>query len=198
MIEQWRTDFHNPDMPFLFVQLSNYDVPTSIGKPIWAELREAQLMTWQKVKRTGMAVSIDVGDKTNIHPTQKEPVGKRLAASALNNVYGMKIPYSGPLYKSMKVESNLAILTFDFVYDGFMNDEELKSFTICGADHQFVSAKAVIKNNQLVISSDSVAKPVAVRYGWSNWTDANLKNKAGFPATPFRTDDFPMITANQK
>ncbi|HRZ97842.1 MAG TPA: sialate O-acetylesterase, partial [Paludibacter sp.] len=132
LIDEWRSDFKNPKMPFLFVQLANYDHPSYGEKPVWAELREAQLLTWQKVKNTGMAVSMDVGNKNDIHPTNKKPVGERLAATALNTVYKMKIPYSGPVFKSMKIKENQIILTFDFVYSGLSSKGELKGFTVCG------------------------------------------------------------------
>ncbi|MDD2798596.1 MAG: sialate O-acetylesterase [Bacteroidales bacterium] len=198
MIDEWRSDFENPQMPFLFVQLPGYANADANNRPIWPELREAQLLTLQKVKNTGMAVTIDLGQKDNIHPTHKEPVGKRLAAIAFHNVYGMKIPYSGPIYKSVKFIENKATIGFDFTYDGLRSETELAGFTICGEDQQFVSAKAIIKGNSVVVWSDSVQKPIAVRYGWANWTEANLKNSAGFLASPFRTDNFPLITDSSK
>jgi len=195
VIEQWRSDFKNPNMPFLFVQLANYANTGYGDRPLWAELREAQLLTWQKVKNTGMAVSIDVGEKNTIHPPHKEPVGKRLSAISFNTVYGINVPYSGPVYKSVEFKANQAILSFDFVYDGLKVNGELQGFIICGADKQFIPAKAEIKNNQIIVWAESVTSPTAVRYGWANWTEANLKNSADFPATPFRTDDFPLLTA---
>ncbi len=198
LIDEWRSDLKNPQLPFLFVQLADYAHPSYGDRPIWAELREAQLLTWQKVKHTGMAVSIDVGDKNTIHPTNKKPVGERLAAIAFNQVYGMKVPYSGPVYKSVEFKGNKAVLSFDYVYNALLSDGELKGFTICGQDKNFIPAKAEIKNNTIIVSAEGVEKPVAVRYGWSNWTDANLKNSAGFPATPFRTDNFALLTAGVK
>ena len=198
MIEQWRKDFNNLAMPFLFVQLPSYEKADAENKPIWPELREAQLMTWQKVNNTGMAVTIDLGEKTNIHPTNKEPVGKRLSAIAFNKVYGIKTPYSGPLYKKFEIKADKAILSFDFIYDGLKSDSELMGFSICGADKIFEPAKAEIKDNQIIVWSESVSSPVAVRYGWENWTEANLKNKAGFMASPFRTDDFKLLTEKAK
>jgi sialate O-acetylesterase len=198
MIEQWRKDFNNPDMPFLFVQLPSYEKADAGNRPIWPELREAQLLTWQKVKNTGMAVTIDLGEKDNIHPTNKEPVGKRLAAIAFNKVYGIDIPYSGPLYKNIEFKADKAILSFDFIYDGLKSDGDLKGFAICGADKIFVPAKAEIQGNQIIVWAESVSSPIAVRYGWENWTEANLKNKAGFMASPFRTDDFELLTAAAK
>jgi sialate O-acetylesterase len=198
LIDEWRSDFKNSKMPFFFVQLSNYNHPAYGTKPTWAELREAQLFTWQNVKNTGMAVSMDVGNKNDIHPTDKKPVGERLAANALNVVYGHKIPYSGPVYKSVKFNNNKAILNFDFVYSGLISEGELKGFTISGKDGIFVDAKAEISGNQIVVSADGIESPVAVRYGWSNWSEGNLKNNDGFPATPFRTDNFELMTKGVK
>ncbi|MFZ4455958.1 MAG: sialate O-acetylesterase [Bacteroidales bacterium] len=194
MIEQWRTDFRNPNLPFLFVQLPSYANASVNNSPTWPELRDAQLYTFKTVKNTGMAVTIDLGEKTNIHPTHKEPVGKRLSAIALNQVYGFDNPYSGPLYKNVEIKGNQAIVSFDFVTNGFKVDGELLGFTICGEDHTFFPAKAEIKGNQLIVYAGSVPKPEAVRYGWENWTEANLKNGDGFLASPFRTDNFPLIT----
>ncbi|MFT3753735.1 MAG: sialate O-acetylesterase [Paludibacter sp.] len=194
LINEWRKDFKNPQMPFYFVQLANYDHPAYGNRPMWAELREAQLLTWQKVKNTGMAVSLDAGEKNTIHPTNKKPVGERLAAIAFHETYKQPVPYSGPVFKSVKFESNKAVLTFDFVYDGLIANGELKGFTICGEDQKFVPAKAEIINNQIIVSSTNVSKPIAVRYGWANWTNANLTNKAGFPASPFRTDNFTLLS----
>ncbi len=198
LIDEWRSDFKNSKLPFYFVQLANYDHPAYGTKPMWAELREAQLLTWEKVKYTGMAVSIDVGEKNTIHPTNKKPVGERLAAIALHNDYHFDIPYSGPVLKSVKIEKNKVILSFNYVYSGLTSDGALKGFTVCGADKHFIPAKAEIVNNKIIVWSELINQPVAVRYGWSNWTDANLKNKEGFPASPFRTDNFDLLTHNTK
>jgi len=198
LIAEWRNDFKNPDMPFLFVQLANYANADATGRPIWPEQREAQLMTWQKVPHTGMAVTMDVGEKTTIHPPRKEQVGKRLALIAFNTVYGFDIPYSGPVYKNVEFKGNQAVLSFDFVYGGLKVDSELQGFSICGNDKNFIPAKAEIKGNQIVVYAEGVSKPVAVRYGWANWSEGNLFNSADLPATPFRTDSFPMLTAGKK
>ncbi len=198
LISEWRADFQNPKMPFLFVQLSNYDHPAYGTRPMWAELREAQLLTWQNVKNTGMAVTLDVGNKNDIHPTDKKPVGERLAAIALNQTYGYKFPFSGPLYKSLKLVDNKAILNFDYIYGGLVADGEIKGFSICGADKKFVPAKAEIVGNKILVSSEAVNQPVAVRYGWSNWTEGSLRNKEGFPATPFRTDNIELLSHGVK
>jgi sialate O-acetylesterase len=195
LINEWRADLQNNNLPFLFVQLASYDNPAFKGQPFLAELREAQLLTWQKVKDTGMAVTIDVGEKNIAHFPHKEPVGKRLAAIAFNQVYGLNVPYSGPIFKEVTFNGNKAVLSFNFIYGGLTSERELKGFTICGTDRKFVPAKAEIIGERIEVSSPEVPHPVAVRYGWANWTDANLRNIEGFPASPFRTDDFPLLTA---
>ena len=195
LIKQWRTDFQCPDLPFYFVQLANFDHPYWQEKPNWAELRDAQLYTWKHVKNTAMVVSIDKGEKNDVHPIYKQPIGERLAACALHLQYKKNIPYSGPVYRSMRVKDNKAEICFDFVYSGLSNTgTELKGFSICGSDHRFIPAKAEISGDKVIVWADGVTHPVAVRYGWSNWTEANLFNKEHFPASPFRTDDFPLIT----
>jgi len=198
LIQEYRDDFKNQKLPFLFVQLANYDHPAYGNSPIWAELREAQLMTWQKVKNTAMVVTMDVGEKNSIHPINKKPVGERLAACAFNQVYGLKNPFSGPIYKNVKFKDDKAILSFNYIYGGLCADGELKGFTICGIDRKFVPAKAKIENNKVIVSSDQVKEPVAVRYSWLNWSDGNLKNTEGFPASPFRTDNFELLTKGVK
>jgi sialate O-acetylesterase len=198
MIKEWRADFKNPDMPFFFVQLPGYANADARNRPTWHEQREAQLLTWKNLPHTGMVVTNDLGTKDNIHPTNKQPVGKRMAAIAFNQVYGFNIPYSGPVFKSVRLEGNHAVLSFDFVEKGLKADGELLGFTICSDNRNFVPAKAEIKDNKIIVSAEGITKPVAVRYDWSNWTIGNLKNSAGFQATPFRTDDFPLITENTK
>lgn len=194
LIEAWRKDFEQPDLYFHFVQLSNYDHPSYGTRPTWAELREAQLFTWKKVPNTAMVVSMDVGDKNDIHPTNKKPVGERLAATALNRAYGFDVPWSGPVYRSMQISGNKIMLDFDYIYSGLAAEGELKGFTICVNNQEFIPAKAQIVGQQVVVSAEGITNPIAVRYGWSNWSEANLTNKAGFPATPFRTDDFKKVT----
>ncbi|MBN2269761.1 MAG: hypothetical protein JXN61_04050, partial [Sedimentisphaerales bacterium] len=188
------------DFPFLFVQLANFmevkNEPTDSG---WAELREAQLRTLS-VLNTGMAVIIDIGDAKDIHPKNKQDVGKRLALWALANTYGMKMEYSGPLYKSMKVEGNKVILGFDHVGGGLVaqGDGPLKGFAIAGEDEKFVWADAKIEGGSVVVSSEQVGAPVAVRYAWADNPVCNLYNKEGLPASPFRTDDWPGVTADAR
>ena len=138
----------------------------------------------------------DVGEERDIHPKQKQPVGERLALAARGIAYGEKIEYSGPVYSGLKIEGNRATLRFTHVGGGLVaKGDKLTGFAIAGADHKFVPAEAEIKGNKIIVSSPQVAQPVAVRFGWENWPVLNLWNKAGLPASPFRTDDFPMVTA---
>lgn len=204
MITDWRKSWGQGDFPFLFVQLANFTEQLPEPKPSdWAELREAQLMTTDKrsptaLKNTGMAVIIDIGEAKDIHPRNKQDVGKRLALNALANTYRKSVVWSGPLYRGMKVKGNEAVLRFDHTDDGLVaKGGELKGFAIAGADQNFVWAKAAIKGNRIVVSSDKVAEPVAVRYGWANNPDCNLYNGAGLPASPFRTDSWPGITVGK-
>jgi sialate O-acetylesterase len=137
---------------------------------------------------TAMAVTIDVGDG-DIHPKNKSAVGARLALAARAIAYGETIPYSGPVYDSMKVEGNRAVLSFTHVGNGLVaKGGDLKGFAIAGENGHFTSATATIEGDKVVVSNPAVAKPVAVRYGWANTPDVNLFNKEGLPATPFRTD----------
>jgi len=199
MIKNWRDAWHQGDFPFLFVQLANFQAANP--EPVesdWAELREAQLMTLSK-PNTGMAVIIDVGEANDIHPKNKQDVGKRLALWALAKTYGKNIVYSGPIYTLMEVQGNKAILHFDHVGGGLMaKGDSLKGFAIAGADKKFVWADAKIEGNTVVVSSDKVSVPVAVRYAWAINPVCNLYNKEGLPATPFRTDTWPGVTAGRR
>jgi sialate O-acetylesterase len=199
MIQNWRQDWRQGDFPFLFAQLANYMAARpEPSDSAWAELREAQLMTLT-LPNTGMAVIIDTGDANDIHPRNKQDVGKRLALWALAKTYGKDIVYSGPLYKSMRVESSKIILSFDHVGGGLLagGSKLLKGFAIAGADRKFIWADAKIEGNTVVVSSDKITEPVAVRYAWADNPACNLYNKEGLPASPFRTDDWLGITANK-
>jgi sialate O-acetylesterase len=200
MITNWRSDWGRGDFQFLFVQLANFmATKPEPGDSAWAELREAQLMTLA-LPNTGMAVIIDIGEAGDIHPRNKQDVGKRLALWALAKTYGRDIVYSGPIYKSMKVESGKVILSFDHVGGGLVarGGEPLKGFSVAGADRKFVWADAKIEGSTVVVGSDKVPEPAAVRYAWADNPVCNLYNKEGLPASPFRTDDWPGITARQK
>jgi len=195
MIQNWRQDW-GTDLVFLIVQLAPYmAISPEPQESAWAELRESQTLTAFTVPKCGLAVITDAGDEKDIHPKKKEPAGARLALAARAIAYGEKIVYSGPLYDSLKVEGNRAVLSFKHVGGGLVaKDGELKGFAIAGEDKKFVNAKAEIQGDKVVVTSQGVQKPVAVRYGWANFPVVNLFNKDGLPACPFRTDDFPMTT----
>ena len=198
MIKNWRHDWGEGSFPFLEVQLAPF-VPKNSQPGTWPELREAQVHATKVLPKVGIAVITDVGEKDDIHPTKKEPVGARLALAARAIAYGDHIVYSGPMYKGMKVRGDKAIIRFKHVGSGLVaKDGELKGFTIAGEDRKFVPAQADIEGNTVVVHSPEVAKPVAVRYGWEDYPVVNLWNKDGLPASPFRTDNFPMITAGKK
>ncbi|MBW8684330.1 sialate O-acetylesterase [Chitinophaga rhizophila] len=196
MIKDWRKHFNNGNFPFYFVQLANFKEKQS--QPMesdWAELREAQLMTLS-LPNTGMATAVDIGDAKDIHPKNKQEVGRRLSLIARAKVYGEKIPFSGPIYQSKKVAGNKVTLTFKHVDNGLKTKEGniLKGFEVAGADKKFHPAEATIKGNMVIVTSKDVDKPVAVRYGWADNPDGNLYNGAGLPASPFRTDNYQGIT----
>jgi sialate O-acetylesterase len=197
MIRNWREDWGQGDFPFLFVQLAPWmEIVKEPQESAWAELREAQSLTSLHVPHTGMAVITDLGDEKDIHPRQKEPVGARLALAALAIAYGRPVVYSGPVYESMKVEDGKAILTFKYVGGGLAaKDGPLTGFAIAGDDRKFTNAQAEIRGSEVIAWSPKVSQPVAVRYGWANYPLGNLWNKDGLPASPFRTDDFPSVTA---
>jgi len=200
MIKSWRNAWGEGDFPFLFVQLAPFmKINPEPEESTWAELREAQLLTTFDTPKTGMAVITDVGNPDDIHPKQKEPVGDRLALAARAIAYRQKLVFSGPIYKSMKVKGSEAIISFNYVGSGLeAKDGDLKGFTIAGEDKKFVNATAKIVGKTVVVSSPQVPNPVAVRYGWANCPVVNLYNKEGIPASPFRTDDFQMLTAPKK
>ncbi len=199
MIQDWRANWEQGDFPFLFVQLANFQqVKPEPGDDEWAELREAQSMALS-LPNTGMAVTIDIGEANDIHPRNKQDVGKRLGLAARAIVFDEKIVYSGPIYESMRVEGNAIRLRFNHVGGGLVaKGEQLKGFAIAGDDRKFVWADARIEDDTVVVESDEVRNPVAVRYAWAINPVCNLYNKDGLPASPFRTDDWPGITRGKK
>jgi sialate O-acetylesterase len=200
MIKSWWKAWPQGEFPFLYVQLANYmQAKDEPGNSTWAELREAQLMTLD-LPNTGMAVIIDIGEADNIHPKNKQDVGKRLALWALARTYDKKVVYSGPLYKSMDTKDNKIVLHFDYVGGGLVAKDggPLKGFAIAGQDQRFVWADARIEGDTVVVSSDKVAEPIAVRYAWADNPVCSLYNKAGLPASPFRTDFWPGVTVDSK
>lgn len=190
LITDWRRTWQQPNLPFLYVQLANFmAVKPQPTESSWAELREQQRRTLA-VPHTGMAVAIDLGEWNDIHPLDKASVGHRLALQAEREAYGEKIEASGPLYQSMKVSGNKVTLSFTGLGGGLVakGGGELKQFAIAGADQQWQWAQARIEGDKVVVWSEQVPNPVAVRYAWAdNPEGANLYNKAGLPASPFRT-----------
>lgn len=192
LISDWRSSWKQGDIPFLFVQLPGFmDVNYLPSESQWAELREAQLKSLS-VPNTGMAVAIDLGEWNDIHPDRKKEVGDRLALAAEKIAYGEKdLVYSGPIYQSSSVDGNKITISFTNTGSGLItnDDEELNQFAIAGADKKFVWAKAKIEGDKVVVWNDEVPHPMYVRYAWSDNPDgANLYNKEGLPASPFRTD----------
>ncbi|PRY84463.1 sialate O-acetylesterase [Mongoliibacter ruber] len=193
MINDWRNNFGQGDLPFLYVQLPNFMKATAnIENSNWAKLREAQLQALA-LPNTGMAVAIDLGEWNDIHPLNKKDVAERLALLARFNVYGESdLTASGPMYKSHVIENNKVILSFEHIGEGLVakNGKSLKHFAIAGDDMEFLWAEAKIERNQVVVWHENITNPKAVKYAWSdNPEGANLFNKSGLPASPFRTSE---------
>ncbi len=197
MISNWRRDWNQGDFTFLAVQLAPYmKIQPEPKESAWAELREAQWLATRKLPNVGLAVITDVGEQDDIHPRKKQPVGARLALAARHLAYQQNIPWSGPQFSRLNVKNNQAFLSFSHVYGGLVSrNGKLTGFTVAGPDRKFVWANAHIDGRRVVVSSPDVPHPVAVRYGWADYPEVNLWNVEGLPATPFRTDDFPMTTA---
>jgi sialate O-acetylesterase len=199
LIKKWRNIWREGTFPFMIVQLANY----SFEPQVFPELREAQAMALS-VPRTNLIVTIDLGDSASIHPLNKQEVGRRLYLSACNSVYGEEILCSGPAYKSMYISGNKCILSFMNIGEGLIPNGNMKlsGFMISGADKRFFEAEAVIDGDKVIVSSNFVPYPVAVRYAWANYPHCNLynmrENKYFLPASPFRTDDWPGLTYYRK
>lgn len=200
MIRDWRSRWGEGDFPFLIVQLANFNPQKSEpGDDDWAELREAQLMTAQHLPHAGLAVAIDIGDAKDIHPKNKQEVGRRLALSALAKVYGQKTEYSGPVYRRMERQGSTLRLTFDHAEGGLVSKPgAIPSFAVAGADRKWYWAEEKIEGDTVILSSPQVPEPVAARYGWAVNPVCDLYNQAGLPASPFRTDDWPGITVHNR
>ena len=200
MIGDWRAAWGQGDFPFLLVQLAPFTA--IVRDPVesdWAELREAQLLATQVLPNVAMAVITDLGEEKDIHPKKKAPVGARLALAARAVAYGEPVEFAGPAYYQQKIDGDHIVLEFKHLGGGLVaKDGPLTGFTIAGADRKFVHAQAEIKGDTIVVSSPDVKSPVAVRFGWWNYPVVNLWNNAGLPASPFRTDDFPLTTAPKK
>ena len=199
MITDWRQKW-GQDFPFYLAQLANFmQRKPQPSESEWAELREAQAHTL-RLPGTGMAVLIDIGDANDIHPKNKQEVGRRLALNALAMTYGQKVAYSGPIYKDFKVEGKKVRLSFDHTDGGLSTPQgaPLKGFAMAGPDQVFHWAKATIQGNTVVVECDEVELPMAVRYAWADNPECNLYNGAGLPASPFRTDNWPGLTSHVK
>jgi len=186
LVTDWRKRW-GCEFPFAWVQLPNFSRPGD-G---WPLVREAMLKTL-RLPKTGMAITIDIGEQKNIHPANKQDVGRRLSLWALGTVYGKKVEStSGPLPAGHEVRSSEFALKFSHADGGLAaKGGEVKGFTIAGVDKQWKPAKARIEGDKVIVSSDEVSKPVAVRYAWQDWPECNLTNGTGLPASPFRTDDW--------
>jgi sialate O-acetylesterase len=187
LIRDWRKTFDQGNLPFLFVQLASF-MPASAqpGESLWAATREAQRSALAE-PNTAMAVAIDAGEWNDIHPLDKKSVGERLALAARKLAYGEDIVASGPLFRSLKAEGSQLVISFDHVGGGLVcKDDRLREFAVAGADGRFVWAQAVIRGDQVVVSSERVPQPTRVRYAWADNPDkANLYNREGLPAAPF-------------
>jgi sialate O-acetylesterase len=183
MIQDWRNRWGQGDFPFLFVQLANFK-----SNQWWPVLRESQTETL-RLRNTGMAVAIDIGESNDIHPKNKQDVGKRLALAALHTAYGKAVEYSGPMFRQATPEGGAMRVYFSHA-DGMQarGGGAITGFTVAGADGNFVAAEAKIEGDSIVVSSAQVASPVAVRYAWADDPVSNLVNQAGLPAGPFRSD----------
>lgn len=183
LVQSWRKNWKNEEMPFYYVQLS------SLNRPSWPWFRDSQRRLLEEIPHTGMAVCTDKGDSLDVHPIQKQEVGERLAMWALNKTYlEERIVPSGPLYRSVEFQKNVAYVSFDYA-EGMKASEgaELRTFEIAGEDQMFYPAQAIVEGNRVKVWNDKVKEPKVVRYGWQPFTRANLVNGAGLPASTFRS-----------
>jgi sialate O-acetylesterase len=180
------------------VQLADF---AAAGNGAWAELREAQTMTLDKLPNTGEAVIIDIGEASDIHPRNKLEVGRRLARWALAKDYGKQVVHQSPRYESMSAAGNTITVKFKDVGDGLrvIDKPEVQGFAIAGEDQKFVAAEAkIVAPDQVAVTAKEIAAPVAVRYAWADDPECNLYNKTGLPVTPFRTDNWKGVTADAR
>jgi sialate O-acetylesterase len=196
LIGDWRSAFGQGDFPFFIVSLPAFEARREQpGDDDWAELREAQALTAATVPHSGLAVTIDTGDPNTIHPTDKQPVGDRLALLALANCYGQSVVYRGPTFRSVERSGRELRVLFDHTDGGLaVRGEKLGEFSVAGTDRKWHWAQARIDGESVVVSAPEVAEPTAVRYAWQANPAATLFNGAGLPAVPFRSDDWPGVT----
>lgn len=200
LIKNWRELWNEGDFPFLYVQLPNLNRQPEPSNSGWAELRESQLMTLS-LPNTGMAVTIDIGDPMDLHPSNKKDVGIRLSLIALNKVYSKpEIICSGPIYSKSSKDGNKFLIEFSHSANGLKSKDgnTLRGFKITGDGKIFLDAHAEIKDNIVIVWNDSISNPISVRYAWADNLDCNLVNSADLPASPFRTDDWPEVTFGKK
>lgn len=183
MIRDWRHRWDDPELPFLYVQIANY---TSTDLENWAVIREAQRHALE-LRNTAMAVTIDIGNPDDVHPKNKQEVGRRLALAARASVYKEALEYSGPLYRQITREGNLIRVWFDHAAGLNAKGGELTGFEIAGSDGRYVRGLAKIDGSTILVSSPELSSPVSVRYGWANSPECNLYNSDGLPASPFRS-----------
>jgi sialate O-acetylesterase len=186
LITDWRKRW-GQDMPFAWVQLPNW----ARNGEAWCIVQEGMLKTL-KLPKTGMAITVDIGNANDVHPQNKEEVGRRLSLWALGSVYGKQVPaISGPLPASHEIKGSEVIVNFQHTNGGLVAEAgELKGFAVAGVDQQWHPAQAQITGSQVIVSCAAVKRPVALRYAWQDNPDCNLFNGAGLPASPFRTDDW--------
>lgn len=192
LIADWRKHWNRPDLPFVIIQQTPYKITSKVYKESkLAELRDSQWHVSRQVPGTALVVTTDYGDQFDLHPPQKEPVGRRASLAARGLVYEEKTTFQGPTYVSTRFVRNEAIVRFDNIGGGLAaKDDELIGFFVAGSDRVFHPAKAVIKDDTVIVTSTEVAVPEAVRYGWADFPTGNLQNKEGLPASPFRTDNY--------
>ncbi len=202
MIQTWRDEWKQGDFSFYWVQLADFKAEAAEpGDSDWAELREAQTMTMSALPNTGEAVIINLGEASDIHPKNKQDVAKRLARWALAKDYGIDVAYHSPMYRSLSIDGNKAVLKFDHVGGGLdtFDVAEASGFAIAGEDRKFVRASAkIVDKDTIEVWSAAVAAPVAVRYAWADNPVVNVQSTEGLPLTPFRTDDWPGITVDAR
>jgi sialate O-acetylesterase len=199
MITDWRENWEQGDFPFYFVQLAPYRYGNKDPRAM-AELRESQMAALE-LPNTGMAATVDIGNVKDIHPKNKQEVGRRLALAALAETYGQDdLVYSGPIYQKAEKQGDKIRIHFEHVGGGLVtrDGKAPSDFTIAGEDGEFVPAEATIDGDTVIVSSDQVKSPAAVRFAWRDDAEPNLMNKDGLPATPFRTDEFKMVTSGKR
>ncbi|GKX68611.1 sialate O-acetylesterase [Inconstantimicrobium mannanitabidum] len=194
LIEQWRKDWQDDELPFMFVQLPMFIGREDEDKKNWAIIREQQMKVHKTIKNTGIAMILDCGEFDNIHPLDKQSVGLRLAVQSLYHVYGKNVHAYGPIYKSLKYLNNAIELSFEHAEGGIqVKGEKVEGFEIAGEDKKFIPADVKINNNKVIVSAKEVTEPKYVRYAWTNYGPVTLFNNVGLPMSTFRTSEYDEI-----